>query len=91
MEGMAAMTVCVHCPPVEAHQVVMTHCPDCERLTAALVRGYAWYAPLVTCLACGCQWSEGERLRTGRLRERIRRAADAIAWWMAQQAPAGDG
>ena len=53
-------------------------CPTCRKVRTFAFRDYEWYGRHQTCLTCGDQWSDGERLprrfRPGWREENIRRA-----------------
>jgi hypothetical protein len=53
-------------------------CPTCRRVSTFAFRDYEWYGRFQTCLTCGDQWSDGERLdrpfKRGWRQENIRKA-----------------
>jgi putative transposon-encoded protein len=53
-------------------------CPTCRRVSTFMFRDYEWYGRFQTCLTCGDQWSDGDRLdrpfRRGWRQENIRKA-----------------
>ena len=40
----------------------IVHCPTCERRRKMLYEYAEWYGATETCLTCGEQWGDGERL-----------------------------
>ena len=58
------MSVYVHvcAPSADDVRAVRIRCHSCERLTGFVIRHYEWYGWHLTCLRCGDQWADGERL-----------------------------
>ncbi len=76
----------IHAPPPTSTRRLVDHCPTCRRRTRKVARCYAYYGALVTCCACGEQWSDGEMCpRPFRRGWRDEAAARARAEWKAVQ------
>ena len=43
-------------------QIVAAKCPDCEKRTRMLQFFQEWYGWYSTCLRCGRQWDDGQRI-----------------------------
>ena len=52
----------IHTPQPDDWGISRFTCPTCERRRFMLWRHVPWYGVDMTCLRCGEQWSDGERL-----------------------------
>jgi hypothetical protein len=51
------------CPPTMTRiEKRRRYCPTCQWRTTHLEEWREWYGWLLTCLACGDMWADGERL-----------------------------
>lgn len=56
------MTVHIYAPRPTMARKVRRKCPTCERRTTLVAFFYEWHGWSVTCLRCGENWADGERL-----------------------------
>lgn len=62
MEDSDRSTVHIHAPAAAEVRRLRRRCSTCERRTTFVGALYHWYGWLLTCLSCGEQWEDGERL-----------------------------
>lgn len=56
------MNVYICSPHPVNWKVIRKTCPTCNKRRKMLVEYYEWYDAMISCLSCGDQWSDGERL-----------------------------
>ncbi len=54
-------TLHVHSPPVTITLRRVLRCPRCRVKRRAIVQGFEWYGPRVTCCSCGAGWGDDAR------------------------------
>jgi hypothetical protein len=79
-EFLCRLHICV-CGPAADHIGIETvRCPTCDTERGFLLEHYEWYGWNLTCLFCGEQWGDGERLeRPFRRAWRKQSVAEALA------------
>lgn len=50
----------VHAPPPLSTEILVCHCPTCERQCEMLVSAFEWYEPHSVCFGCGDEWHGSE-------------------------------
>ena len=77
----------INTPASFPRQLHRRWCHTCSSRTRFAVREYGWYAPTVTCCACGDSWTQGERhqrpFRRGWRKDAIAKAEQT--WTEAEQ------
>jgi len=69
----------LYAPPPAQFGIQTILCPTCEQERGFLVTHYEWYGWYITCLSCGDEWGDGERLERPFLRGwRAKSVADAV-------------
>jgi hypothetical protein len=68
----------IHVTPADRIGVETLECSTCETERGFLLEHYEWYGWMLTCLSCGDQWEDGERLERP-FRRAWRKAAVAEA------------
>lgn len=59
---MAEAAVHIHWTRTHAARKIRRRCPTCEKRTTFYCFFQEWYGWMVTCIACGERWEDGERL-----------------------------